>query len=92
VAAEPVTLQFYTYDYPGWQVMLDGQPISHRPEPPFGLITVDIPAGTHTVLLRMGSTPPRTLGVILSSLALLTIMGLCFWNTLSLRRPKTTTA
>jgi hypothetical protein len=78
-AAEPVTLQFYTYDYPGWQVTLDGQPTLHRPEPPFGLITVDLPAGEHTVLLRMGHTPPRTIGTIISVLALLLIIGLYFW-------------
>ena len=78
VAAEPVTLQFYTYDYPGWQVTLNGQPIPHRPEPPYGLITVDVPAGDHILFLRMGSTPPRTLGAIISGLALLVIIGLYF--------------
>jgi hypothetical protein len=42
-AQTPVTLQFYTYDYPGWQVRLNGQPVAHRYEPPHGLITVDVP-------------------------------------------------
>lgn len=81
-AAEPVTLQFYTYDYPGWQVTLDGQPVLHRHEPPFGLITVDVPAGEHIVLLRMGSTLPRTMGAMSSVLALLIIIGLYFWPNL----------
>jgi hypothetical protein len=85
VAAKPVTLQFYTYDYPGWQITLNGQPIPHRPEPPYGLITVDVPAGDHILLLRMGSTPPRTLGAIISGLALLAITGLYFWNFRQLR-------
>ncbi|MBI1876690.1 MAG: hypothetical protein HYR94_00340 [Chloroflexi bacterium] len=80
VAAEPVTLQFYTYDYPGWQVTRDGQHMPHRHEPPFGLITVDVPAGEHIVLLQMGSTLSRTLGGIISSLTLLIIAGLYFWN------------
>jgi hypothetical protein len=79
-AAGPVTVQFYTYDYPGWRVTLDGQPVPHRHEPPFGLITVDVPTGEHSVLLRMGSTPPRTAGAIISGLALLTIAGLYIWN------------
>jgi hypothetical protein len=79
IAAEPVTVQFYTYDYPGWQVTLDGQPLPHRHEPPFGLITVDVPPGDHILLLRMGSTPPRTLGTIVSGLALLVIIGLYFF-------------
>jgi hypothetical protein len=85
VAAEPVTLQFYTYDYPGWQVTLAGQPLPHRPEPPFGLITVDLPAGEHIVQLRMGSTPPRTIGTIISTLALLSLLNFYLWPNL-LRR------
>jgi hypothetical protein len=76
-AGEPVTVQFYTYDYPGWQVFLNGQPLAHRPEPPYGLITVDVPPGEHILLLRMGSTPPRLLGTLISGLALLVIVG--FW-------------
>jgi hypothetical protein len=79
VAAGPVTLQFNTYDYPGWQVSLNDQPVDHRFEPPYGLITVDIPTGEHRVLLRMGSTPPRTVGTIISALALLTIAGILGW-------------
>jgi hypothetical protein len=80
VAAGPVTLQFNTYDYPGWQVWLNGQRIEHRHEPPYGLITVDVPAGEHTLLLRMGSTPARTTGTIISGLALLTIVGILGWT------------
>lgn len=81
-AAGPVTVQFYTYDYPGWQVTLAGQPLPHRHEPPFGLITVDVPAGEHIVLLQMGSTPPRTMGAIISMLTLLLIISLYFWPNL----------
>ena len=44
-AETPVTLQFYTYEYPGWQVSVDGQPVDHRFEPPYGLVTVDLPPG-----------------------------------------------
>ncbi len=77
-ATEPVTLQFYTYNYPGWQVYLNGQPIPHRYQPPFGLITVDLPAGEHQLTLQMDSTPPRTMGVIISGLVLLTILALLF--------------
>jgi len=80
VAAGPVTLQFNTYDYPGWQVKLNGQPINHRYESPYGLIAVDIPAGEHTVLLRMGGTPARALGTIISALAFLTIVGILLWS------------
>lgn len=73
VAANPVSVQFYTYDYPGWQVRLNAQLIPHRADPPFGLITVDLPPGTHDLYLVMGSTPPRTFGAFLSGAAMLLI-------------------
>jgi hypothetical protein len=79
VAETPVTIQFYTYHYPGWQVTVDGQPLEHRYEPPFGLITVDLPSGEHTLLLRMGRTPSRTLGTLISGLALLVIIAFFLW-------------
>lgn len=80
VASGPVTLQFYTYDYPGWRVTLDDQVIDYRAEPPYGLVTVDLPAGEHMVQLRMGSTPARTVGTIVTVAAAMVIMGLFFWR------------
>ena len=70
VTGGPATVQFYTYDYPGWQVRLDGTVIPHRREPPFGLVTVDVPPGDHVLTLRMGTTPPRITGGLLSLLSL----------------------
>jgi hypothetical protein len=69
----PVTVQFYTYDYPGWRVTIDGRPAAFRHEPPYGLITVDVPDGEHHVALQMGSTPPRIVGGLISLAAALTI-------------------
>lgn len=74
---DAATVQFYTYDFPGWQVKIDGQIVPHRHEPPFGLITVDVPAGEHIVSLRMGTTPARTIGGVMSLLAL-AIIGYLF--------------
>ncbi|MFQ5611394.1 MAG: 6-pyruvoyl-tetrahydropterin synthase-related protein [Anaerolineae bacterium] len=74
-AETPVTLQFYTYDFPGWRVIHDGRPVPHRPEPPYGLITVDLPPGEHHLFLRMGATPPRIAGGLISGLALLLIVA-----------------
>ncbi|MCB0211854.1 MAG: hypothetical protein KDJ52_21115 [Anaerolineae bacterium] len=89
VAAEPVTLQFYTYDYPGWGVTRDGQPIDYRAQPPYALVTVDLPAGDQVVELRMGSTPPRTIGLIISILAIAIGLALYFWSTMQSKRKKT---
>jgi hypothetical protein len=71
----PVTVQFYTYDYPGWRVTIDGRYVIHRHEPPHGLITVEVPPGDHQLVLRMGSTPPRLAGTLISLVAILVIGG-----------------
>jgi len=83
-AGGPVTVQFYTYDYPGWRVTIDGQRMIHRHEPPYGLITVDVPPGDHQLVLRMGSTPPRLAGTLISMVALLAI-GAGLWGGTCLR-------
>ena len=76
VSNKAVTVQFYTYDYPGWQVTINNEIIPHRAEPPFGLITVDVPPGEHDLYLFMGNTLPRTIGTVISGAALLFILGL----------------
>lgn len=58
-------LQFYTYYYPGWRVWVDGERLPSsalRPEGTHGLLTIDVPAGEHHVLLRWGDTPLRSAG------------------------------
>ena len=67
---------FYTYDFPGWQATIDGLPVPHRTQPPYGLIALDVPAGDHTVAIRHGTTPARTLGTLISALSLVIALGL----------------
>jgi hypothetical protein len=62
---EGTALRFYTYYFPGWRVFVDGQRLPEaalRPETVYGLLTVDMPAGEHRVLLRWGDTPLRLAG------------------------------
>ena len=46
--------------FPGWQASVDGARVPLRVSNPEGLVEVDVPAGQHTIELRMGTTPPRT--------------------------------
>lgn len=76
---EGTALQFYTYYFPGWRVTLDGQRLPSsalRAEPPYGLLTVDMPPGEHRVLLRWADTPVRAMGkgLTLACLALSLIL------------------
>jgi hypothetical protein len=80
-------LQFYTYYFPGWRVTVDGERLPDdalRPEGPYGLLTVDIPAGEHHVLLRWGDTPLRFTGKALTlvclALAIVLVLVIPRWS------------
>lgn len=78
--ATPGTVQIRVYDFPGWQVRVDGRPVPHRTSPPYGLIEVDVPAGRHRIDLVMGWTPARAVGMALSGITLLGLVGLWLWG------------
>jgi hypothetical protein len=65
--------------FPGWQVRINGKPVAHRISPPHGLLEVNVPAGEHRIDVRMGSTPIRRTGMMISYGALILTLGLLFW-------------
>jgi hypothetical protein len=76
-ADEEVTLLFYTYYYPGWRAYVDGKPVPIRPEGKYGLIALEVPAGSHRILLRFEDTPLRFWSQILSLVSLLIGIAAC---------------
>ncbi|NJN84103.1 MAG: hypothetical protein HC802_18730, partial [Caldilineaceae bacterium] len=76
---EPSVVQIRVLNFPGWQVRVDGELTPHQISAPFGLLQVELPAGEHTVEARMGSTPVRQLGALLSWGTLAVVAVLCFW-------------
>ena len=66
-------------DFPAWHITLNGHPATPLPaERDDGLITLAVPAGPSTIDLTYATTPDRTLGEILSALALLTSVALAY--------------
>ncbi len=59
---EAFTMEVLTFYFPGWQVLVDDEPVDITPSDQHGLITFPVPAGTHTVRLFLGSTPARGIG------------------------------
>src|SRR3989304_386968 len=67
------------FDFPGWQVKLDGKKVSHRRAFDLGLIALDLPAGEHRLEASLKKTLPRFVGdlatLIFAPLALYTLIS-----------------
>ena len=66
----PFTARYWTFAFPGWEVRVDGVRVPVTPSDPEGVMTFGVPAGVHTISIRWGTTPLRTLLGALSLLAL----------------------
>ncbi len=79
-ANTPTRIQFYTRYFPGWTATIDGNAVPIEPYGEQGLITLNVPAGTHLVTTRWGTTTPRVIGAIISLISLLSLFAL-IWRT-----------
>lgn len=62
----PSRILFYTRYFPGWTASVDSNAVMVEPYGEQGLIVLDVPAGSHIVTTRWGTTPPRVVGAIIS--------------------------
>jgi hypothetical protein len=63
--------RLFLFDFPGWQVFIDGERAETELGKPEGFIVIPLSAGEHVVDVRFGSTPARTAAAILSIFSLL---------------------
>ena len=59
-------LRLFLFDFPGWQVKVDGEHVETELGRPEGFIVVPVPQGTHQIDVRFGSTMARQLGFFIS--------------------------
>ncbi|MBI5566103.1 MAG: hypothetical protein HY870_14500, partial [Chloroflexi bacterium] len=62
---------YLTFDFPGWQVIVDDQLAPITPSDPIGLITFEVPAGRHRIEVAFTDTPLRTVANAISVVAVL---------------------
>jgi hypothetical protein len=76
-APKQFRLRLYLFDFPGWHVRIDGQPAETELARPEGFIVILVPQGEHTVEVKFGSTPDRTLAwaITIVSLVLLVVVA-----------------
>ena len=91
VVETPVSFRarYLAFYFPGWRAWADGEPVEIGATDPEGLITFDVPAGRHDLVIRFGSTLIRTASTAVSllSLAILLVVALRYPRTSNLQSP-----
>jgi len=72
---QPFTLEILTFYFSGWQAEIDGAPVDVRPSDLHGLMTLDVPAGEHTIRVFLGATPAVNLGIGVTVGAVVMLVG-----------------
>lgn len=72
--------RYLSFYYPGWRAWVDGEEVAVAPTDPEGLVAFDVPAGRHTVTVRLAATPLRLAANVLSLLALGGVVALAIWS------------
>jgi len=70
----PFRARYLAFYFPGWRVWIDEEAVGTTASDPAGLITFDVPAGRHTIIIRFGSTPVRTVFTAISLLSLVALL------------------
>ncbi len=69
------TLEVLNYYWWGWTAEINGQRTNIVPSYQHGLITLTVPAGTHSIKLYLGQTPARLLGNTLSAIMAILVLA-----------------
>jgi hypothetical protein len=79
-ADTPLQLRFRLYDYPGWQVTVDGDEIATSVDEASGALVAEVPSGKHTLQIIFQNTWWRKVAMGLSATTALAIIALLVWN------------
>ena len=80
-------LRLYTFYFPGWTAYVDGQEVPIEIARPEGFITVPLPEGEHSVLVRFEDTPVRRTSWLISAGTAALFIGLLAFLASKRKRP-----
>ena len=78
--AGPQTLILNLRDYPAWRITRNGELLDNRVQRDDGLIAIPLPAGRSTIDITWHRTTDQFLGLLLTTLALLTLGFLSIYS------------
>lgn len=73
-ADEAMKIRFNIFDFPGWRAVLDGQEIPIDSINKLKLISLSIPAGSHSLTLSFQNTPVRNIGNFISFISFVLVI------------------
>ncbi len=73
-AAEPQNLVVRVFDYPAWQVVVNGRPTATEKTDVTSLIVIPVAAGTSDIQIHFVRTIDRTVGDVLSLISLIVLV------------------
>jgi hypothetical protein len=74
----PFQARYLAFYYPGWRVILDGEPVPIAPTDPDGLISFAVPAGRHIIRIHFGETPLRIFADTVSLGSIIALIAITF--------------
>ncbi|MFT7585775.1 MAG: hypothetical protein ACI9EW_002203 [Cellvibrionaceae bacterium] len=78
-AEKPFSLRLFLFDFPGWRVHVNGEPVEHQIGHPEGFIVISLQEGDQVVDVEFGSTPVRTASWLVSGLTLILLIMATIW-------------
>ncbi len=79
-APSATTLRLHVFNTPGWVARAGDEALPVRTEPRTGLVLVDVPAGSHRIVLVFGNTPVRRVAWMLSLLGAIAAGAAAVWR------------
>ena len=74
-------LRFATLFFPGWRVLLNGVPVTAYPSTTLGLLTIDVPPGSHDLRVTWDDTLVRRLAGVISLITLAALVLFVWFRT-----------
>jgi len=77
------TFQINTFNFPGWEIFVNGKRVSNLLKNKLDLIQFDLQKGNNNVIVKFVETPIRQIG---DSITIATLIGICFYCLFLIRK------
>lgn len=80
VVKQQANIEVPVFDFPNWQVKVNGLTFPHSHKNLLGRISLDLPPGSYSIEGKLTNTPVRTLANLISLISLIILVSLSFYG------------